>query len=427
MMNILIAIVSDSFTDAMNRSLPLFWRARVELIAEYEPILPRLYDNAVISSKTERKLRNLDARDDGAPKTWQHKCLLFQEGFVATILITGIVLFELTYVTPLGMADQGVALAYAITVFFLAEIGLRYYVWRHTILLRSDEGSAHCLEFISNPFRFLDTFVVTLDTLMIIVGLHRTSEYSSTGAKLARAIRFSRSVRWLKSVKALRFGRFIKQLTNQVRQYLKPTRHAVKAALKDSLKKLEQRSSWAGRLISDSEKMNHDINRSTFQIIRELNNSAATISSLSERVRAIEKSFKDFSARAFLHEDLNDENKNGKYRGDNEGIRRPEKMCFSEAVKDTIQKDAVLNSEAPAEATTKISKEKLGREHDSTLTKDTRNSEGSLELQPQPLHRPPRRRPHRSIGSHPLENPNDQQQVEILEDSPGLPQAGTII
>jgi hypothetical protein len=34
MMNILIAIVSDSYTDAMKRSAPLFWRARVDLIAE---------------------------------------------------------------------------------------------------------------------------------------------------------------------------------------------------------------------------------------------------------------------------------------------------------------------------------------------------------------------------------------------------------
>jgi hypothetical protein len=29
MMNILIAIVSDSYTDAMRRSAPLFWSARV--------------------------------------------------------------------------------------------------------------------------------------------------------------------------------------------------------------------------------------------------------------------------------------------------------------------------------------------------------------------------------------------------------------
>jgi len=34
MLNILIAIVSDSYADAMRRSAPLFWRARVDLIAE---------------------------------------------------------------------------------------------------------------------------------------------------------------------------------------------------------------------------------------------------------------------------------------------------------------------------------------------------------------------------------------------------------
>ena len=34
MLNILIAIVSDSYKDAMMRSAPLFWRARVDLIAE---------------------------------------------------------------------------------------------------------------------------------------------------------------------------------------------------------------------------------------------------------------------------------------------------------------------------------------------------------------------------------------------------------
>ena len=41
MMNILIAIVSDTYGDAMKRSVPLFWRARVDLIAEYEPIMPK--------------------------------------------------------------------------------------------------------------------------------------------------------------------------------------------------------------------------------------------------------------------------------------------------------------------------------------------------------------------------------------------------
>jgi len=41
MMNILIAIVSDSYADAMHRSGPLFWRARLGLIAELEPLLPK--------------------------------------------------------------------------------------------------------------------------------------------------------------------------------------------------------------------------------------------------------------------------------------------------------------------------------------------------------------------------------------------------
>ena len=41
MMNILIAIVSDSYSDAMRRSAPIYWRARVLLIAEYEPLLPK--------------------------------------------------------------------------------------------------------------------------------------------------------------------------------------------------------------------------------------------------------------------------------------------------------------------------------------------------------------------------------------------------
>ena len=44
MMNILIAIVSDSYSDAMRRSGPLFWRARVDLIAEYEPLLPKYHE-----------------------------------------------------------------------------------------------------------------------------------------------------------------------------------------------------------------------------------------------------------------------------------------------------------------------------------------------------------------------------------------------
>ena len=34
MLNILIAIVSDTYSDAAKRSIPLFWRARLDLIAE---------------------------------------------------------------------------------------------------------------------------------------------------------------------------------------------------------------------------------------------------------------------------------------------------------------------------------------------------------------------------------------------------------
>jgi hypothetical protein len=48
MMNILIAIVSDSYTDAIQRSSPLFWRARVDLIAEYEPLMPKLHDDELL-------------------------------------------------------------------------------------------------------------------------------------------------------------------------------------------------------------------------------------------------------------------------------------------------------------------------------------------------------------------------------------------
>jgi len=146
MMNILIAIVSDSYTDAMRRSAPLFWRARVDLIAEFEPLLPKFEDDEVVALLDGRFEMAKTNQAQGGPNkygldTWQAQCLRWQEGLLATTVVCGLVLVELIVVSrlPEGDSDQGFSAlgprffwSAGISAIFLFDISLRYYNWRHT-------------------------------------------------------------------------------------------------------------------------------------------------------------------------------------------------------------------------------------------------------------------------------------------------------
>lgn len=101
----LIAIVSDSYADAMRRSSSLFWRARIDLIAEYEPLLPKYQDDDFIALMDEEQRKEFEEKNAKKPNTWQYHSLMFQEGLVMTGVLCGVVLFELLYVGDLD--DQG--------------------------------------------------------------------------------------------------------------------------------------------------------------------------------------------------------------------------------------------------------------------------------------------------------------------------------
>jgi len=80
-----IAIVSDSFASAMSRSEPLFLRARVDLIAEYEPLLPKLQEEeGATVGVPELMEAELETKGLKQPNSCQYAYLQIQEGFIAT-------------------------------------------------------------------------------------------------------------------------------------------------------------------------------------------------------------------------------------------------------------------------------------------------------------------------------------------------------
>jgi len=277
MMNILIAIVSDSYTDAVNRSAPLFWRARVELIAEYEPLLPKLYDDDVVALMDQKILRDIAKKGGTPPNTWQYHCLMWQEGLIATSIVCGVVLFELLYINDSStndddsFYDEDFFLSLSVTFFFLFEICLRFYVWRDTVA-RMGSTSVHAIGgFFSNPFRLIDSTIVLIDVMLCtfeILASNNGSNSAKATIKLARSLRLVRGARWLRCMKVLRSCRFFAKLVNRIRLYLRPSRKDVEDSLMNHYRKLEQSTSWAGRIVDLSKKMKHDLNRSTFHILQ---------------------------------------------------------------------------------------------------------------------------------------------------------------
>eukprot|EP00613_Pedinella_sp_CCMP2098_P051347 CAMPEP_0171822042 /NCGR_PEP_ID=MMETSP0992-20121227/3649_1 /TAXON_ID=483369 /ORGANISM="non described non described, Strain CCMP2098" /LENGTH=1198 /DNA_ID=CAMNT_0012436593 /DNA_START=1 /DNA_END=3598 /DNA_ORIENTATION=+ len=278
LMNILIAIVSDSYTNAMARSAPLFWRSRVELIAEYEPLLPKIGNDeddflSLMNDKTQALY--LSARTP-PPKTWQYHCLMFQEGIIATGLMCVVVVVELLYVSELddtGTFSKRFFGSLSVSLFFLAEICLRFYTWWSTVVQWADSYDT-IGGFFTNHYRLIDSVLVLIDVLMLIVTMASSgtsADQTKAAVKFARVIRFARSARSLRGLKMLRSCRFFANLGNTWRQYSRPNKPDVVAELKECFLELEERKTWTGREATVEMKVKHDLERSVSEIIAGFN------------------------------------------------------------------------------------------------------------------------------------------------------------
>ena len=110
-------------------------------------------------------------------RSWQNRCLTFQESIFFTLFVCCIVLYELIYVHELkkySAGNQQTMADYAtwvISLFFFLEIVLRMYV--HNFVYQSWCG------FFGDPFRLVDFLLVVLDlfvyALLIAAGTKNTS------------------------------------------------------------------------------------------------------------------------------------------------------------------------------------------------------------------------------------------------------------
>jgi len=128
----------------------------------------------LMDEKTRTAYRNMRKQQ---PRTWQYRCLMFQESMLATGIVCGLVLFELIYVSSLDGEAQGrgrfsdqILWGAVITVFFLAEIALRFYTWFATMSTFA-ETRGTIGGFFTNPFRLVDTTLVLVDVVLLGVAL----------------------------------------------------------------------------------------------------------------------------------------------------------------------------------------------------------------------------------------------------------------
>jgi hypothetical protein len=296
--NILIAIVSDSYTDAMKRSEPLFWRARVDLIAEYEPLLPQIKDTTpgVTDFMTHNKSND---RRTQIPPTWQYRTLQFQESATATTVVFGIVLFELIFVGNLrdkedtyreqSNANYSYEPSFywglGVSAIFLADILLRYYTWSHTIAVIEAQKSAARSHveafstaaatskiggFFSNKFRALDSFLVVLDLFLFIIEivLVNSKVDGKATSKLARVFRLARSAKWIGRLRVLRSLRFFHRLGVLLRKYGQPKRQNVIYSLRKAMKVLEEATDgWEDASTGTTERIKADLGRNTSKVL----------------------------------------------------------------------------------------------------------------------------------------------------------------
>ena len=293
----------------MTRSEPLFWRARVDLIAEYEPLLPQIQDitPGVMDLKTQNELNNRRAQ---MPPTWQYRTLRFQESAIATTMVFGIVLFEVIFVGNLQDKEDtyreqtnsnynfepSFYWALGVSATFLAEIFLRYYTWSHTIAIieaqksaarshveafsSEDDATSKVGGFFLNKFRALDSFLVVLDVVLFVVEIVMVNSKVDAKAtsKLARFLRFARSAKWIGRLKILRSFRFIHRLGVAVRQYEQPTKQIVIHSLREALKVLEEASDgWEDASPEVSERIKADLGRNTSKVLEAIDKRASGI------------------------------------------------------------------------------------------------------------------------------------------------------
>jgi hypothetical protein len=295
MMNILIAIVSDAYADSMRRSAPLYWRARVDLIASYEHVLPTLdekeAEKAILATRVTPKRAGLTQRQPTIkrPRTWQYRCLKFQEGIFATAIVGGIVMFEFIFVGNLkdcdddGKKDEAFAWSIGISAFFLGEILFRYYNWWHslsTVRLRdgpesgaaASAGSIGLGDFFSDKFRLLDSSLVAMDLCILALDIALQSIGASKSnptkeanlANMARMLRFARGFR---GARILRSCRFFAKLMVRWRRYVRPSKRAVVASLTEALRALDEADSWAGRVTDLGQSVKREVERSTNRVL----------------------------------------------------------------------------------------------------------------------------------------------------------------
>jgi len=295
MMNILIAIVSDAFADSMRRSAPLYWRARVDLIASYEHVLPTLdekeAEKAILATRVATPHAGMTKRQPPPtkPRTWQYRCLKFQEGIFATALVGGIVMFEFIFVGNLrdceSTEDQAFLWSLSVSSFFLVEILLRYYNWWHSLrTIRTRDGGVASAEhiglgdFFSDKFRLLDASLVIMDLCILTLDIALRGSGGGTtrgfkAGKLARMLRFARGFR---GARVLRSCRFFAKLMARWRRYVRPSKRAVVKSLTEALRTLDEADSWAGRVTDLGQSVKREVERSTNRVLAALDGDGET-------------------------------------------------------------------------------------------------------------------------------------------------------
>lgn len=273
MMNVLIAIVSDSYTDAMSRSTPLFWRSRLELVAEYEPLM-RAENSGITADGTENiPADEIAARGLLIPTRWQHKALEWQEGNLITLMIFGIVIFELMVSLGFlkGISDAALhSINTLVSLFFLIEITFRYYNWCCCYSLESRNVVGG---FFTNPYRLLDTSLLVVDLIILAFMFSTGSERFlplKAGVKFARVSRVVRTAKWMRGLKAFRSCHVVSKGFQTWRVCTKPTRKHLLEAIKSKLKDLEDESNWAGRSIGITQLTKSTIQRSTAKLVKKV-------------------------------------------------------------------------------------------------------------------------------------------------------------
>eukprot|EP00613_Pedinella_sp_CCMP2098_P038375 CAMPEP_0171801734 /NCGR_PEP_ID=MMETSP0991-20121206/72413_1 /TAXON_ID=483369 /ORGANISM="non described non described, Strain CCMP2098" /LENGTH=584 /DNA_ID=CAMNT_0012413415 /DNA_START=107 /DNA_END=1862 /DNA_ORIENTATION=- len=290
MMNILIAIVSDSYSSAISRSTPLFWRARVELISEYEPLLPKL--KAEDDLATEKEVAHRKKHSN-----WQEQCLEFQEGIFVTTVMFVLVLVEVLYVSRLeddGVINEQFFWSLGISAAFFLELTLRAYVFCHTygsLLFKTPTGN-----FFTNPFRAIDIALVIVDILFLIItfvvlsGQDDEDSVETKGgvkfARVARLAKYVKSLRWIRVSKMTRSCRVFANMANRWRRYARPTFKAVAASIEDVFESLEEESSWAGRTIDPTRQTKQDIQRSSSEVLHQVQAAQKAFEQSEQRVLA---------------------------------------------------------------------------------------------------------------------------------------------